>query len=34
MPVLKVIDIAKCEKPSEEYVYPPDETYIPTSGVL
>lgn len=34
MPILKIIDISESEKPSEEYVYPPDESYIPTSGVL
>ena len=34
MPILKIIDISKCEKPSEEYVYPPGESYIPTSGIL
>ena len=34
IPILKIIDISKCEKPSEEYVYPPDESYIPTSGIL
>ena len=34
MPILKVIDIQQSEKPAEEYVYPPDESYIPTSGIL
>ena len=34
MPILEIIDISESEKPSEEYVYPPDESYIPTSGVL
>lgn len=34
MPLLKVIEITETQKPSEEYVYPPDETYIPTSTIL
>ena len=34
MPILKIIDISESEKPSEEYVYPPDESYIPTSVIL
>lgn len=34
MPILKVTQIKKVEKPKDEYVYPPDETYIPTSAVL
>ena len=31
MPIINVTKIDKIEKPSEEYVYPPDENYIPTS---
>ncbi len=34
MPIVKVTDIKKVDKPNEELVYPPDESYIPTSGVL
>lgn len=34
MPIVKVTDIKKVDKPNEEYVYPPDESYIPTSGIL
>lgn len=34
MPILKVIEIKKVDKPNDEYVYPPDESYIPTSGLL
>lgn len=30
MPIIKVIDIKVVNKPNEEYVYPPDESYIPT----
>ena len=34
MPIVKVTDMKTVDKPSEEYVYPPDDTYIPTNGVL
>ena len=34
MPIVKVTDIKTVDKPNEEYVYPPDDTYIPTSGML
>lgn len=34
MPIVKITQITKVNKPSEEYVYPPDESYIPTDGVL
>lgn len=35
MPIIKVTDIKSVDKPSqEEYVYPPDDSYIPTAGVL
>ena len=34
MPILKVTDIKKVDKPNDEYVYPPDENYIPTSSWL
>lgn len=34
MPIVKIINIKQVNAPSEEYVYPPDETYIPTSGIL
>lgn len=34
MPIVKVTDIRKVDKPNEEFVYPPDESYIPTSGLL
>ena len=30
MPIIKVTDIKVVDKPNEEYVYPPDESYIPT----
>ena len=31
IPVIDVSDIKKVNKPSDEYVYPPDSDYIPTS---
>lgn len=34
MPIIKITEIHKVDCPSEEYVYPPDESYIPTSGIL
>lgn len=34
MPILEVNTIKEIEKPNDEYVYPPDENYIPTSVIL
>ena len=34
IPILMITDISESQKPSEEYVYPPDESYIPTDGIL
>ena len=34
MPIVKVTQIQETNKPNEEYVYPPDESYIPTAGIL
>ena len=34
MPIIKIMDIKRVNKPNEEYVYPPDESYIPTSGII
>lgn len=34
MPIIKVTEIKKVDKPNDEFVYPPDETYIPTNGVI
>ncbi len=31
IPILKVSSIEKTNKPKDEFVYPPDDTYIPTS---
>lgn len=35
MPIIRVTEIKKVDKPSqEEYVYPPDDSYIPTAGII
>lgn len=34
MPIVKITDIKVVNTPKEEYVYPPDDSYIPTSGIL
>lgn len=34
MPILEVTSITEIEKPNDEYVYPPDEDYIPTSAII
>lgn len=34
MPIIKISKIKKIEKPSDEYVYPPDDSYVSTSTVL
>ena len=34
MPIIKVTEIKTVNKPNDEYVYPPDDSYIPTPGVV
>jgi len=34
MPILEITSIKEIEKPNDEYVYPPDENYIPTSAMI
>jgi uncharacterized repeat protein (TIGR03943 family) len=34
IPVIKVTKIQKADVPNDEYVYPPDETYVPTNAML
>lgn len=35
MPIIKVKDIKQIEKPKDDiYVYPPDDTYVPTSAIF
>ena len=34
MPILKIIKMQKIDKPSDEYVYPPDASFVPTSTIF
>ena len=34
IPEIKVTKIQETEKPSDEYVYPPDDSYVPTSSIM
>lgn len=34
IPVLKILQLKEIKKPSDEYVYPPDDAYVPTSSIL
>lgn len=34
MPILEITNIKEINKPDDEYVYPPDDNYIPTSSIL
>ena len=34
MPIIKITDIKNVDKPNEEFVYQPDESYIPTNGII
>lgn len=34
MPIIQITKMEKIEKPSEEYVYPPDDSFVPTSSIL
>lgn len=34
MPIVKATEIKKVDKPNDEFVYPPNENYIPTNGLL
>ena len=34
IPIIEITDINECSKPTDEYVYPPDDTYIPTSSLF
>ena len=34
MPILKIEQIQKIEKPQDEFVYPPDDSFVTTSTVL
>ena len=34
MPIIKITEIKNTNKPNDELVYPPDDSYIPTSDIL
>ena len=34
IPVIKIKEIKKAEKPKEDFVYPPDDSFIPTNSIL
>lgn len=34
IPIVKVEEMKEIQKPTDEYVYPPDERYIPTSTIF
>ena len=34
MPIIKITEIKKVDTPNEEFVYPPDESYIPTDSII
>lgn len=34
IPIIKITKIKKVDKPNEEYVYPPDSSFIPTAVLL
>ena len=33
IPILKIDSLEKVEKPNNQYVYPPDDTYVPTAVI-
>ena len=33
MPIIKISNIKKCEKPNDAFVYPPDDTYLQTPEI-
>ena len=34
MPIIKITSINKTSAPNDDKVYPPDDSYIPTSGIV
>lgn len=34
IPVIEITEMKACDKPADEFVYPPDETFIPTSALF
>lgn len=34
IPIIEITSMKECDKPADEFVYPPDDTYIPTSALF
>lgn len=34
IPIIKITKINQIQKPNDEYVYPPDENFVPTSSII
>lgn len=34
IPIIEITEMKACDKPVDEYVYPPDDTFIPTSALF
>ena len=34
IPIIKITSIKNSAKPNDEFVYPPDENFIPTSSII
>jgi uncharacterized membrane protein YcgQ (UPF0703/DUF1980 family) len=34
IPVIEITEMTVCNKPIDEYVYPPDDTYIQTTALF
>ena len=34
MPILEILSIKECKKPINEYVSPPDDSFVPTSSII
>lgn len=34
IPIIEIKEMKACNKPADEYVYPPDDTFIPTSSLF
>lgn len=34
IPILEIEDITKTDKPNDEYVYPPDDGFVPTNAII
>lgn len=34
MPIIKIYKLQKIDKPTDEYVYPPDDSFVPTISII